>query len=333
MPTALITGAAGQDGFYLARHLRCLGYEVAGLLQTRERDRQPELAQNMELITGDMTDVASLLNAIRKVQPDEVYNLAAVSSVSAAWDQPIRAADVNGFGLVNLLEALKAVAGKSIREIRVFQASSAQMLGDFASDSFTEETPIRPVSLYGAAKAFAHFTADAYRREYGMFIACGILGNHESPLHDAGFVIPRITQAVGRVAAGVQDKLVLDSLTATRDWGYAGDFVVAMHAALQYQRPEDFVIATGEVHSVADAVEAAFAAVGIADWQPHVSTTGVTGGRAQRGVRGDISKARRLLSWSPTVSFAELVAMMVQHYTGQTAEPAHFPAPANPRTA
>lgn len=334
MPTALITGAAGQDGFYLANHLRSLGYEVAGLLQTREhRDRQPDLTENMELITGDLTDMASLLKAIGEVQPDEVYNLAAVSSVRTAWDQPIRAADVNGLGLVNLLEALRAVARRSVREIRVFQASSAQMFGDIGSGSFTEETPIRPISPYGAAKAFAHFTADAYRREYGMFIACGILGNHESPLHDADFVIPRITQAVGRVAAGVQDKLVLDNLTATRDWGYAGDFVVAMHAVLQHKRPEDFVIATGEVHSVADAVEAAFAAVGIADWQAHVSATGVTGGRAQRGARGDISKARRLLSWSPTVGFAELVAMMVQHYAGQTAEPGHFPAPVSPRTA
>ena len=334
MPTALITGAAGQDGFYLASYLRRLGYEVAGLLQPREhRDQPRNFAENIRLITGDMTDMASLLNALREVQPDEVYNLAAVSSVRTAWDQPVRAADVNGLGLVNLLEALRALAGRSVSNIRVFQASSAQMFGDIAGDCFTEETPIRPVSPYGAAKAFAHFTANAYRHEYGMFISCGILGNHESPLHDAGFVIPRITQAVSRIAAGTQDKLVLDNLTATRDWGYAGDFVVAMHAALQHQQPEDFVIATGEAHSVADAVVAAFAAVGIADWQAHVSAAGVSGGRAQHIARGDISKARRLLNWSPTVGFDDLVAMMVQHYTGQSAESGHRPVPASPRTA
>jgi GDPmannose 4,6-dehydratase len=333
LPTALITGAAGQDGFYLASHLRCLGYEVAGLLQPREhRDRGWDKAGNIELITGDMTDMASLLNALRQVHPDEVYNLAAVSSVRTAWDQPLRAVDVNGLGLVNLLEALRATAGSRVSEIRVFQASSAQIFGDISGDCFTEDTPIRPVSPYGAAKAFAHFTADAYRREYGMFISCGILGNHESPLHDADFVIPRITQAVGRVAAGTQDKLVLDNLTATRDWGYAGDFVVAMHAALQHQGPEDFVIATGEVHSVADAVAAAFATVGIADWQAHVSAGDVASGRAQHGVRGDISKARRLLGWSPTVGFADLVAMMVQHYAGQSTAPEHFLPPARPGT-
>ncbi len=334
MPTALITGAAGQDDFYLASHLRRLGYDVTGMMQPREhRDRQQDLTERIELVTGDMTDMASLLNVIRDVQPDEAYNLAAVSSVRTAWKQPIRAADVNGLGLVNLLEALRALTGKRGREIRVFQASSAQIFGDLTSDWFTEDTPIRPMSPYGAAKAFAHFAADAYRREYGMFISCGILGNHESPLHDADFVIPRITETVGRIAAGGQDKLVLDNLTATRDWGYAGDFVVAMHAALQHERPEDFVIATGELHTVADAVEAAFAAAGIADWQPYVSTTGVTGGRSQRGARGDISKARRLLTWTPTVGLGDLITMMVQHYVGQTTEHGHSTGPISRGTA
>jgi GDPmannose 4,6-dehydratase len=327
LPTALITGTAGQDGFYLAGHLRHLGYEVAGMLQPGEHsNRQRDLTESIDLVTGDMTDMPSLLNAIREVQPDEVYNLAAISSVRTAWEQPIRAADVNGLGLVNLLEALRVLAGTRVSEIRVFQASSAQIFGDIDGDWFTEETPIRPVSPYGAAKAFAHFVADAYRREYGMFVSCGILGNHESPLHDADFVIPRITKTVGRIAAGMPDKLVLDNLTATRDWGYAGDFVVAMHATLQHDRPEDFVIATGEMHSVADAVEAAFAAARIADWRTYVSAVGVSGGRAQRGVRGDISKTRRLLGWTPAVGFDDLMAMMVRHYTDRAAEPEHPPA-------
>jgi GDPmannose 4,6-dehydratase len=220
------------------------------------------------------------------------------------------------------------VAGRGVRDVRVFQASSAQIFGDITGDRFAEDTAIRPVSPYGAAKAFAHFAADSYRREYGMFVSCGILGNHESPLHAADFVIPRITQAVSRIAAGQQDKLALDNITATRDWGYAGDFVIAMHAALQHERPEDFVIATGELHSVADAVDAAFTAAGIADWQTYVSAAGVTGGRAQQGARGDISKARRLLGWTPTVGFGDLIAMMVQHYARQTAESGHVPAAA-----
>jgi GDPmannose 4,6-dehydratase len=324
MPTALITGAAGQDGFYLAAHLRNLGYEVAGMTQPgehREKQRFSELAGTAELVTGDVTDLASLLNVIRDVQPDEVYNLAAVSSVRIAWDQPIRASDVNGLGLVNLLEALRAATRAGLSEVRVFQASSAQMFGDIDGELFTEETPVRPVSPYGAAKAFAHFAADAYRRRYGMFVSCGILGNHESPFHDADFVIPRITQAVSRIAAGEQDKLVLDNLTATRDWGYAGDFVVAMHAALQHQQPEDFVIATGELRSVADAVSAAFTAAGISDWQRYVSTTGTSSGRAQHGARGDNSKARRLLNWTPRVGFGDLITMMVRHYAGQAGKP------------
>jgi GDPmannose 4,6-dehydratase len=326
LPTALITGAAGQDGFYLANHLGRLGYKVAGILQPGEhRNLQRDLGGSIDLVTGDMTDMPSLLNAIRQVQPDEVYNLAAVSSVRTAWEQPNRAADVNGLGLVNLLEALRALAGGRASQIRVFQASSAQIFGDVDGDWFTEETPIRPISPYGAAKAFAHFAADAYRREYGMFVSCGILGNHESPLHDADFVIPRITQTAGRIAAGLPDKLVLDNLTATRDWGYAGDFVVAMHAALQHDRPEDFVIATGELHSVAEAVEAAFAAAGIADWQAYVSAAGVTGRRAQRGVRGNINKTRRLLGWTPTVDFGDLMAMMVKHYAERAAESGHCP--------
>lgn len=322
MPRALITGAAGQDGLHLASYLRSLDYEVVGMVQfgsEHERRRVHKTVGDVELTTGDMTDLASLLNVIRHAQPDEVYNLAGESSVRVAWEQPIRATEVNGLGLVNLLEALRAVSGTRLGEVRVFQASSAQMFGDIDGGWFNEETPIRPTSPYGAGKAFAHFAADSYRRRYGMFISCGILGNHESSLHDADFVVPRITRTVGRIAVGNEDKLVLDNLTATRDWGYAGDFVVAMHAALQHEQPEDFVIATGDLRSVADAVALAFDVVGISDWQQYVSTTGAVTGRSHRGACGDITKARRLLGWTPRVGFEDLITMMVK----QQLDPTH----------
>jgi GDPmannose 4,6-dehydratase len=315
VPRALITGAAGQDGLHLASYLRNLDYEVVGMVQfgsEHERQRVHKIVRDVELVTGDMTDVASLLNVIRHAQPDEVYNLAGVSSVRVSWEQPTRAAEVNGLGLMNLLEALRAVSGARLGEVRVFQASSAQMFGDIDGGWFNEETPIRPTTPYGAGKAFAHFVADAYRRRYGMFISCGILGNHESSLHDADFVVPRITRTVGRIAVGDQDKLVLDNLTATRDWGYAGDFVVAMHAALQHGQPEDFVIATGGLRSVADVVALAFDMVGISDWRRYVLTTGAVTGRSHRGAGGDSSKARRLLGWTPRVGFKDLITMMVE---------------------
>jgi GDPmannose 4,6-dehydratase len=312
VPAALITGAAGQDGLHLARHLRQLGYRIAGLVQfgsSAERKWFQDAQIDIELVTGDVTDLASLIGVIRHVRPDELYNLAAISSVRLSWEQPLRAAEVNGAGLMNVLEALRAADSL---HVRVFQASSVQMFGNVDGESFSESTPVRPLSPYGASKAFAHFAADAYRRRYGMFVSCGVLGNHESPLRDEEFVVRRITKGVGQIAAGHADALVLNDLTATRDWGYAGDYVVAMHAALQYERAEDFVIATGELRSVEDVVAAAFIAAGITDWQRHVRTEEAQMGRAHDGAKGDITKARRLLGWAPQVSFEELIEMMVK---------------------
>jgi GDPmannose 4,6-dehydratase len=316
MPRALITGIAGQDGLLLARYLLSLEYEVVGTVQfgsAHERQRIHDLVGDIGLVTADMTDLASLLSAIRLTQPDEVYNLAGISSVRVSWEQPARVAEVNGIGLVNLLEALRAATPTEAGRVRVFQASSAQMFGEIDGEWFSESTPLRPTSPYGASKAFAHLAADSYRRRYGMFVSCGILGNHVSALHDAEFVVPRITRAVGRIAAGLQEKLVLDNLTATRDWGYACDFVTAMHATLQCHKPEDFVIATGELRSVRDVVSRAFFAAGVADWKSLVATTGADNGRAHHGVRGDIRKARRLLGWTPRTTFEQLITMMVEH--------------------
>jgi len=317
--TALITGAAGQDGLHLARHLRECGYRVVGMVQYGtmfERDRIHDFAGDIEVVAADLTDLVSLCNLVDHAQPDEVYNLAAISSVKLAWEQPTRAMEVNATGLVNLLEAVRLVAGSAAGRVRVFQASSAQMFGDVGGEWFTEETPVRPTNLYGAAKAYAHFAADAYRRRYGMYVSCGILGNHESSMHDDEFVVPRITRGVSRVAAGLEPSLVLDNLDATRDWGYAGDFVVAMHAALQFERAEDFVIASGELHSVADVVAAAFAAAGMDDWRRYVRLTGAVTGRVHHGVKGDIRRAGTLLGWVPQLGFVDLITAMVHSDLG-----------------
>ncbi|MGH3943115.1 MAG: GDP-mannose 4,6-dehydratase [Pseudonocardiaceae bacterium] len=312
MPTALITGATGQDGLHLAAHLRRLGYRVVAIAQfgsRYEHDLISRHAGDIQVVACDITDLVSVVTTIRETSPDEIYNLAAISSVRTSWEQPLRTCDVNGNGLLTILEAVRLA--ERTAETKIFQASSAQLFGDVDGESFNEETPIRPTTPYGASKAFAHFMAASYRARYGMFVSCGILGNHESGLHDEGFVVPRITSTVARIAVGHASELVLDNLTATRDWGYAGDFVVAMHAALQHPTAEDFVIATGELHTVEDVVNAAFQAAGITGWRSMVRLTGRATGQPQRIPRADISKAKRLLGWKPTMTFDELIAHMV----------------------
>jgi GDPmannose 4,6-dehydratase len=312
MPTALITGSTGQDGLYLSKHLSRLGYEVIAVTQfgsSHERQLLAVHGGSATVRACDITDLVSVTAAIRETRPDEIYNLAAISSVRASWDQPMRACEVNGLGPLTILEAVR-LADRA-EQTRVFQASSAQLFGDVAIDVFDENTPIQPNSPYGASKALAHFLAASYRQRYGMFVSCGILGNHESALHDQEFVVPRIVRTVARIATGHEHELVLDNLTAERDWGFAGDFVTAMHLCLQHPTPEDFVIATGELHTVEDAVRAAFYTAGIVDWQPMVRLTGADAGQARRVPRADINKARRLLGWKPTVGFAELIAGMV----------------------
>lgn len=312
MPTALISGATGQDGLHLSKHLSDLGYEVIALTQFgSSHERQLLAAHGGDAIVRscDVTDLVAVTSAIRETRPDEIYNLAAISSVRTSWDQPMRSSEVNALGPLTILEAVRLA--DRVEQTRVFQASSAQLFGDVTTSTFDESTPIRPTTPYGASKSFAHFMAASYRQRYGMFISCGILGNHESALHDEEFVIPLIVQNVARIATGRVDELVLHNLTAERDWGYAGDFVDAMHRCLQHPIPEDFVIATGEVHTVEDAVRTAFRAAGIVHWRPLVRVTGTDEGRTHRIPRADISKARQLLGWEPKVSFEDLITRMV----------------------
>lgn len=220
MPVALITGAAGQDGLYLARHLGQLGYDVIAVTQFGsgyERDLIAAHGGGARMRICDITDLVSVATVIRETCPDEVYNLAAISSVQASWEQPLRSCEVNGFGLLTILEAIR-LAGRADKT-RVFQASSAQLFGDVDGDSFNELTPIRPNSPYGASKAFAHFIASSYRQRFGMFVSCGILGNHESFLHDQEFVVPRIVRTVARIAVGRETELVLHNLTGRETGG------------------------------------------------------------------------------------------------------------------
>jgi GDPmannose 4,6-dehydratase len=322
MKTALVTGITGQDGAYLARSLLVRGYRVHGIIRrasTFNTDRIDPLyrdphdpAAQMFLHYGDLTDGTGLRRIIETVQPDEVYNLAAQSHVKVSFDQPEYTADVVFTGTLRLLEALRdhmTISGKSVR---IYQAGSSEMFGAAPSPQ-SETTPFYPRSPYAASKAGAHWLAVNYREAYGLFVANGILLNHESPMRGETFVTRKITRAAGRIKLGMQDKLYLGTLDARRDWGYAGDYVEAMWMMLQESTPDDYVIATGETRSVREFAAAAFSLLDL-DWQRYVEID-------KRYLRptevevlhGDASKARRQLRWAPKVSFAELVKMMVDH--------------------
>ncbi len=316
---ALITGITGQDGSYLAEWLLDKGYEVHGLIRrssTFNTDRIDHLYEDphvpdprLLLHYGDLTDGSALSRLIAEVSPDEVYNLAAQSHVRVSFDQPIYTANTVALGTLRLLEAIR----DSGKKPRFYQASSSEMYGKVKEVPQRESTPFYPRSPYACAKVFAHWQTINYREAYGLFACCGTLFNHESPRRGETFVTRKITRAATRIKEGLQDKLFLGNLDARRDWGYAGDFVRAMWLMLQHDEPEDFVIATGESHSVREFAEAAFAIVGL-DMEKHVELDP----RYLRPtevdeLQGDAGKAREILGWEPTVSFDELVRMMVDH--------------------
>ena len=310
MRTALITGVTGQDGSYLADFLLEKGYRVAGMVRrssTENFERIEHLQDRIEIRQADLLDQLSLINLLRDVRPQEVYNLASQSFVPTSWEQPVLTGEFTALGVTRVLEAVRLVD----REIRFYQASSSEMFGKVQEVPQTERTPFYPRSPYGAAKAYGHWITVNYRESYGLFACSGILFNHESPRRGKEFVTRKVTEGAARIKRGLLEKLALGNLEARRDWGYAGDYVEAMWLMLQQPRPEDYVIATGETHSVRELCEIAFRRVGL-EWQDHV----VVDPRFVRPaevdmLQGDASKAKRMLGWQPRTSFRQLVEKMV----------------------
>lgn len=307
---ALITGITGQDGSYLAELLLENGYEVFGTVRRLSAPntwRIAHLLDKVTLLPADLLDGVSLLNAIDKVRPREVYNLAAMSFVPASWDEPLLTTDYNAQGVVRVLEAIRRVDPT----IRMYQASSSEMFGKVREVPQSETTAFYPRSPYGVSKVFAHDITVNYRESYGLFAVSGMLFNHESPRRGLEFVTRKVTDGVARIKLGLQRQLSIGNMDASRDWGFAGDYVRAMWLMLQQDTPDDFVIATGRMHTVRDLIEIAFARVGLR-WQDHVFQDPALMRPAEVDqLLGDASKARQTLGWSPTVGFQQLVEMMV----------------------
>lgn len=312
MKRALITGINGQDGSYLAEFLLEKGYKVFGTIR---RNSTPNL-QNIEhiknkitLIYADLTDFGSLISAIKQANPDELYNLAAQSFVSTSFIQPYQTGEVTGLGVINVLEAIRQTNPK----IKFYQASSSEMYGKAEETPQNEKTPFHPRSPYGVAKVYGFWATVNYRESYNIFACNGILFNHESPRRGLEFVTRKISNGVAKIFLGKEKKLILGNLSAKRDWGYAGDYVVAIWQMLQQKEPQDFVIASGENHSVKEFVEKAFECVGIKNWRDYVVIDKKLFRPAEVDeLRGDYSKAKKILGWRPKVSFDELVKMMVE---------------------
>jgi GDPmannose 4,6-dehydratase len=319
MPTALITGITGQDGLYLAELLLAKGYDVHGLIRGQnnpKRDLVERLLPEVTLHHGDLTDMSSLVRALRGSDPDEVYNLGAVSFVAYSWENAPLTTDVTAKGVLNLLEALRLHggyrAGDRLDGVRFYQASSSEMFGKVQETPQHERTLLWPRSPYGVAKVFGHHMTINYRESYGMHASSGILFNHESPRRGPEFVTRKVSRAVARIHLGLQDEVVLGNLDAERDWGFAGDYVEAMWLMLQQPVGDDYVIATGETHSIREFLDVAFTHVGIDDWTPHVRQDKAFMRPAEVDrLIGDARKAREVLGWAPRVSFPELVTMMV----------------------
>ena len=316
MPRALITGITGQDGLYLGELLREKGYDVFGLIRGDSNPKLgivEEVLPEVTLLQGDLVDVESLKSAFDMAQPDEIYNLAAVSSVAFSWKYPSLTTDVTAKGALNMLEATKHFAGEDLSQIRFYQASSSEIFGKAQEVPQTEKTLLWPRSPYGVAKVFGHHMTINYRESYGLHASSGILFNHESPRRGTEFVTRKITQAVARIALGLQDNITLGNLDVRRDWGYAGDYVEAMWLMTQHDVPDDYIVATGKDHSLYDFLAAAFASAGITNWQDKVKQDPQFMRPAEVDiVVGDATKAKTVLNWEPKVSFEELVDMMVQ---------------------
>ena len=315
MARALITGITGQDGRHLAEFLHSKGYEVFGLVKGQNNPKAESIRDEfpfVQLVPGDLADFSSLVSALEMSQPDEVYNLGAISFVAMSFNQAELTGNITGLGVLRMLEAIRLVGGARKNPIRFYQASSSEMFGKVRETPQTEMTPFHPRSPYGVAKVFAHDITVNYRESYGMFACSGILFNHEGPRRGLEFVTRKITNSVARIKLGLQSELVLGNLEAKRDWGFAGDYVEAMWMMLQQPTPDDFVVATGKAHSIEQLLEVAFNAADLGDWRQFVR-------QDQRFFRpaevdlliGDATKAKTKLGWQPKVDFTTLIQMMV----------------------
>jgi len=316
MRRALVTGITGQDGRYMSEFLTGKGYQVFGLVRGQNnpkiqlvQDENPSL----ELVEGDLRDLSSLIAALEHVQPDEVYNLGAMSFVALSFRVALSAADTTGLGVLRMLEAIRIVGGAQRNPIRFYQASSSEIFGKVRETPQTENTPLHPRSPYGVAKVFGHSITVNYRESYGMHACSGICFNHESPRRGLEFVTRKITNGLARIKLGLQESITLGNLDAARDWGYAGDYVEAMWLMLQQEEPDNYVIATGETHTIREFLDLAFQCAEIDDWQRYVHTDP----RFERPAEvdllcGDATKAREKLGWKPQVTFADLVRIMYE---------------------
>jgi GDPmannose 4,6-dehydratase len=315
LPRALITGITGQDGLYLAELLTRKGYEVFGLIRGQsnpKRDLVERLVPGIELLEGDLRDLSSLIGALEVAQPDEIYNLGAISFVGLSWKQAELTGDITGMGVLRMLEAVRIHTSGDMARVRFYQASSSEMFGKVREVPQTELTPFHPRSPYGVAKTFGHYMTVNYRESYGAFACSGILFNHESERRGHEFVTRKVTRAVARIALGLQEGLALGNLDASRDWGFAGDYVEAMWLMLQQPTPDDYVVATGVTHSVGELLELAFGRVGIDGWSRLVTQDPRFLRPAEVDLLvGDASKAHHTLGWQPKMDFQGLVHHMV----------------------
>jgi GDPmannose 4,6-dehydratase len=321
VPTALITGITGQDGSYLAEHLLAQGYTVYGLIRGQNNPKRQvveSILPDVEIELGDLLDQASLISVVQKVQPDEIYNLAAISFVPLSWNQPELTGEITGLGVLRMLEAIRIVTAASPSRtasgggIKFYQASSSEMFGMVTETHQSERTPFRPRSPYGVAKVYGHYITVNYRESYGIFACSGILFNHESPRRGPEFVTRKITQGAVRIKLGKQKELLLGNLESERDWGFAGDYTRAMHMMLQHPEADDYVIGSGECHKISEFAKLAFRRLDL-DWREYVRSDPKFIRPAEvEHLCADATKARQKLGWQPSVDFKGLVEMMVE---------------------
>ncbi|MEX1007877.1 MAG: GDP-mannose 4,6-dehydratase [Acidimicrobiia bacterium] len=316
MKRALVTGITGQDGRFLAQFLTGKGYQVFGLIRGQNNPKGQlvlDETPSLELVDGDLRDLSSLIAAVEQVQPDEVYNLGAMSFVKLSWSQPELFAEITGLGVLRMLEAVRIVGGTQRNPIRFYQASSSEMFGKIRETPQTELTPFHPRSPYGVAKVFGHHMTVNYRESYDLHASSGILFNHGSERRGIEFVERKITTSLARIKLGLQDSISLGNLDSARDWGYAGDYVEAMWLMLQQDEPDDYVVASGKTHTIRECLDVAFRAAGYDDWTPYVQKDPRFERPAEVDVLiGDATKAREKLGWTPRMSFEELVTMMYE---------------------